>query len=236
MNSMNPISRLLNIFFPSKCPVCGNRSDNHLYNPFCTKCWGSIERYSGPACNICGIPTVSYYTLTCESCINARPPFSKVLYYGIYEGVLKEVIHLLKFNGVKRLSKPLSLMLSDLPIPKTDGIIPVPLHHKRLHQREFNQTATISRHLSENLKIPLMLNVLKKTKETPPQTDVTGKERLKNIKNVFTASEEIKGLDLLVIDDVITTGATVRECAKTLIKAGAKSVTVAALARSMPKL
>lgn len=126
-------------------------------------------------------------------------------------------------------------MLSELPIPKVDGAIPVPLHNKRLHQREFNQTASISRHLSKELKIPLMLHVLKKTKETPPQTDVTGKERLKNIKNVFAASEEIKDLDLLVIDDVITTGATIRECAKALIKAGAKSVTVIALARSMPK-
>lgn len=232
---MKYFANLLNLLFPSKCPVCGNKSDDHLYNPFCTKCWRGIERYSGPACRICGIPTVSPLTITCESCLKTEPPFSRVLYYGIYDVALKEAIHLLKFNGVKRLSKPLSLMLSELPIPKADGIIPVPLHHKRLHQREFNQTASISRHLSKNLKIPLMLDVLKKTKESPPQTDVTGKERLKNIKNVFAASEEIKGLDLLLIDDVITTGATVRECTKALIKAGARSVTVAAVARSMPK-
>jgi ComF family protein len=232
---MKYLGALLNLLFPSKCPVCGNESDNHLYNPFCTKCWRGIEKYSGPACNICGIPTISSLTITCELCLKTKPPFSKVLYYGVYDGVLKEAIHLLKFNGVKRLSKPLSLMLYELSIPKVDGIIPVPLHHKRLCQREFNQTASISRHLSKNLKIPLMLNVLKKSKETPPQTDVTGKERLKNIKNAFTASEKVRGLDLLLIDDVITTGATVRECAKALTKAGAKSVTVAALARSMPK-
>ncbi len=181
------------------------------------------------------MPTISSLTITCGSCLKTKPPFSRVLYYGIYDGALKEAIHLLKFNGVKRLSKPLSLMLSELPIPKADGIIPVPLHHKRLHQREFNQTASISRHLSKKLKIPLMLDVLKKTKETPPQTDVTGKERLKNLKNVFRTYEEINGLDLLLIDDVITTGATIRECAKALIKAGAKSVSVVAVARSMPK-
>ncbi|MDI6728067.1 MAG: ComF family protein [Thermodesulfovibrionales bacterium] len=167
--------------------------------------------------------------------MKTKPPFSKVLYYGIYDGALKEAIHLLKFNGVKRLSKPLSLLLSELPIPEADGIIPVPLHHKRLHQREFNQTASMSRHLSKNLKIPLMLNVLRKTKETLPQTDVTGKERLKNVKNAFKVSSIVEGLNLLLVDDVITTGATVRECAKALIKAGAKSVTVVALARSMPK-
>lgn len=232
---MKNLGNLLNLLFPSKCPVCGNRSDNHLYNPFCTKCWRGIERYSGPACSICGIPTVSSLTITCESCLKTKPPFSKVLYYGIYDGALKEAIHLLKFNGVKRLSKPLGLLLPELPIPEVNGIIPVPMHYKNLKQREFNQTAAISRHLSKELKIPLMLHVLKKIKETPPQTDVTGKERLKNIKNVFRTCGEINGLDLLLIDDVITTGATARECSKALIKAGAKSVTVVALARSMPK-
>jgi ComF family protein len=232
---MKYLGNLLNLLFPSKCPVCGSRSDDHLYNPFCTKCWIGIEKYSGPACNICGIPTVSPLTITCESCLKTRPPFSKVLYYGVYEGVLKEAIHLLKFNGVKRLSKPLGLMLSELQIPNADRIVPVPLNHKNLKQREFNQTASISRHLSKELKIPLMLNALKKTKDTLPQTDVTGKERLKNVKNAFKVSSMVEGLNLLLVDDVITTGATVRECAKALIKAGAKSVTVVALARSMPK-
>ncbi|BCB95093.1 hypothetical protein JZK55_00150 [Dissulfurispira thermophila] len=141
----------------------------------------------------------------------------------------------MKFNGVKRLSGPLSLMLSELPIPKADGIIPVPLHPNRLYKREFNQTASISRHLSKNLKIPLMIDVLKKIKETPPQTDVSGKERFKNIRNAFKVCREINGMNLLLIDDVITTGATIRECSKVLIKAGAKSVVVIALARSMPR-
>lgn len=231
---MKHLSALLNLLFPSKCPLCGNKSDEHLYNPFCARCWKGVERYSGHACNICGIPTVSAITTVCELCLKTPPEFSKVLYYGIYNGVLKEAIHLLKFNKIKRLAIPLGLILSELPIPKAEGIVPVPLHPKRLHQRGFNQTAAISCFLSSKLKIPLMLHTLRKTKDTPPQTNVTGKERFKNIKDAFDASEEIKGLDLLLIDDVITTGATVRECAKALIKAGAKSVTVIALARSMP--
>ncbi|GER93367.1 ComF family protein [Dissulfurispira thermophila] len=229
------VSKLLNIFFSAKCPICGNESDYHLYNPFCTRCWRGIERYSGPACNICGMPTTSNLSTICELCLKKPPAFSKVLYYGIYDGALKEAIHLLKFNGVKRLSGPLSLMLSELPIPKADGIIPVPLHPNRLYKREFNQTASISRHLSKNLKIPLMIDVLKKIKETPPQTDVSGKERFKNIRNAFKVCREINGMNLLLIDDVITTGATIRECSKVLIKAGAKSVVVIALARSMPR-
>ncbi|MBI3592787.1 MAG: ComF family protein [Nitrospirae bacterium] len=228
-------SKVLNLLFPSKCPVCGNKSDSSLYNPLCTACWGVIERYSGPACGICGIPTTSHYTTICESCLKTRPPFSKILYYGIYDGALKESIHLLKFKGIKRLSKPLGLRLSELPVPEADGIIPVPLHQNSLRQREFNQTSAISRHLSKELNILLMPDVLKKDRETPPQTYVDGKGRLKNVKGVFSVSGDIKGLDLLLVDDVITTGATVRECARVLVKAGAKKVTVLALARSMPK-
>ena len=80
-----------------------------------------------------------------------------------------------------------------------------------------------------------MLDILKKDKTTLPQTDVTGKERLKNVKNTFTADKSVNGLRLILVDDVITTGATVYECAKVLKKAGAESITVVALARSMPK-
>ncbi|MDI6801682.1 MAG: ComF family protein [Thermodesulfovibrionales bacterium] len=226
---------LLNLLFPSKCPVCGNHSDSYLYSPICKNCWSGIERYTGPSCGICGTPTVSPHTTTCGNCLKSRPLFSKVLYYGIYDGILKEAIHLLKFNGVKRLSKPLGFLLSELPLPQANGIVSVPLHHSRLWKREFNQTASISRFLSKKLKIPLMPDVIRKIKDTPLQTDVTGKERFQNLKNAFSVSGNVSGLELLLVDDVITTGATVRECAKALKKAGAKSITVAALARSMPK-
>ena len=165
-----------------------------------------------------------------------KPPYAQILYYGIYEGVLKESIHLLKFNSYKRLSKPLASLMSDLPFEKVDGIVPVPLHIKGLQQRGFNQTAALGRHLSKQSGVALMLDVLRKIKETLPQTDVTGKERMKNVKDAFLVSGNVEGLSLLLVDDVITTGSTVMECSRVLMKAGAKSVTVAALARSMPRL
>lgn len=229
-------SNLLNILFPSKCPVCEKSSDSYAHNPICLSCWGEIRKYEGPSCGICGTPTVSQHTTTCKACMEDSPPYAQILYYGIYEGVLKKAIHLLKFNSCKRLSKPLGSLMSDLSLEKADGIVPVPLHIKGLQQRGFNQTAVLGLQLSKALGIPLMPDVLRKVRETPPQTDVTGKERLKNIKNAFSASGDVKGLNLLLVDDVITTGATVSECSRTLRKAGAKSVTVAALARSMPRL
>jgi competence protein ComFC len=232
MSSFEFFDRLLNILFPSKCPTCGGISDSHIYNPICSGCWGKIERYIGYSCSICGIPVISEYATVCENCLKGVP-FKKVLYYGIYEGVLKEAIHLLKFNKIKRLSKPLSTLFLDLPIPQADGLVAVPLYSKKLKEREFNQTALISNALSKELKIPFFSNALFKVKETPPQTGLKREERLKNLKNAFSASEMVKGLDLMLIDDVITTGTTVTECSKALIKAGAKNIYVLALARSM---
>lgn len=228
-----PFSRLLNLFFPSLCPVCSKRSNSYKYNPICSYCWAEIQKYNGAACKVCGIPSVSEQTTICGACLKIRQPFSKILYYGLYEGNLRKAIHLLKFNGIKRLAHPLSRLLLELPIPKADLIIPVPLHLKRLREREFNQTALIGHCLSKELKIQLIINNLIKTRETPPQTSLNRKERLENVKKAFSAYG-ISGADILLVDDVITSGATVRECSQSLAQAGAKSVTVLALAHSTP--
>jgi len=229
-----PLSGLLNLLFPSRCPVCDKPSDSYLYNPVCSDCWSQIQKYSGPACNVCGIPSVSQHITICEACFKTKQPFSKILYYGLYEGTLRKSIHLLKFSGIKRLAKPLSRLLLSLPTPKADLIIPVPLHLKRLREREFNQTALIGYCLSKELKIPIKIDNLIKTKETPPQTSLGRKERLLNVKKAFTSFENVANTDILLIDDVITSGATVSECSASLTKAGAKSVTVLALAHSTP--
>jgi ComF family protein len=230
------LSRLLNLIFPSQCPVCHAVSDSHRHNPLCHSCWTSIERYEGPGCSICGLPTPSPYTGICAECLRSAPSFSKILYYGVYEGSLKESVHLLKFGGIKRLSKPLSDLLLNLPISPCDGIVPVPLHSKKLKEREFNQTALLGRHLSKALKTPLLLNSLKKIRPTKLQTEVSGKDRHSNLKKAYAVTGNVSGKRLLLVDDVITTGATVRECAATLKRAGASNVEVIALARSMPRI
>lgn len=229
------VDRFLDLVFPSVCPVCGNDSDSHAHNPVCTACWNGMTPHSGPECIICGLPVSSEVALHCESCLERPPSFSRIIYYGIYDGTLRKAIHLLKFGGIKRLARPMAELLSGLPIPVADGIVPVPLHSARLRDREFNQTALIGRHLSRVTGMPLLLDVLKKDRETPPQTGVTGKERLKNIRNSFAVTKDVAGLRIVIVDDVITTGATVDECAGVLVKAGAQSVVVVALARSMPR-
>jgi ComF family protein len=155
-----------------------------------------------------------------------------VLNYGLYSDALSEAIHLLKFSGVKRLARPMARLLAELPIPHMDGIVPVPVTGKTLRERGFNQTLLMAKSLSKHLQIPLKIDILSKTKETRPQIGLGARERAVNLKNSFEVRDRLHKTRLLLVDDVMTTGATARECAKTLMKAGAAEVVVITLARS----
>jgi ComF family protein len=160
------------------------------------------------------------------------PPFSKIIPYGLYEGVLAEGIHQFKFHRVRRLSKPLGSFLLCLDIPDADGIIPVPLTKKGLIRRGFNQSLLLAHIIARRTGIALCMESLFKVKETPPQVGLSARERITNLRNAFDVRGNLKDMSLLLVDDVITTGATVRECSRMLMKAGAKEVTVLALARA----
>jgi len=164
--------------------------------------------------------------------MKSRPLFAKVLTYGIYEGALAEAIHQFKFYGLKRLARPLGSLLLSLDIPQTDGIISVPLSIKSLRDRGFNQSLLLARMIAGEIKVPLLMDILFKKKETQPQIGLSARDRRVNIKNAFEIKGDIEGRRLLLVDDVITTGATVTECSKELLKAGAKEVVVIALARA----
>ncbi len=111
------------------------------------------------------------------------PPFSKVINYGLYEGVFSDAIKHLKFHGLKRPAHPLGRLLLNFDLPDVDGILSVPLKVKRLRERGFNQPLLIAKVTSKEIKIPLLMYILFKKKETPPQTDLSAKERLSNLKN-----------------------------------------------------
>jgi ComF family protein len=226
------ISRFLNILYPSKCPLCGNLTDGFIYSPICSSCWSKIDIYKGPSCEICNLPFSSEYSRVCGQCIKNPPPFSMVISYGLYDGVLAEAINQLKFYNVKRLLKPLGRLLLNFDLPEMDGLVPVPLSIRRLRERGFNQSLLIARVISKNIRIPLLMDTLLKVRETPPQTGLSAKERLLNLKNAFVVKGNVEGLRLFLVDDVMTTGATVTECSKQLLKAGAKEVVVLTLARA----
>lgn len=145
---------------------------------------------------------------------------------------MKEAIHLLKFGAVKRLARPLGALLAVLDLPPADFIVPVPLSLEGLRHRGFNQTLLIAREVARRTGMPLETGLLYKKKDTPPQVALSRSARIKNLRAAFGARRALEGGRVLLIDDVITTGATAAECSKTLLKAGAEEVYAASLARA----
>ena len=229
------LNNFLNLLFPETCPICRNPCLNHKTAPICDDCWQSIRRYDGPLCRKCGTPLVSDDSIICGECLKQDPAFEFARSFGIYNDTLRKGINLLKYHGKKRLSRPLSALLIKAGLPDADTVIPVPLHHKRLRKREFNQSALISKYIAEELKSELTLDCLVKVRDTLPQVGLKYKARVKNIKGAFKVSnrELIKDRKIILVDDVVTTGATIRECSNTLKKAGAGGIYVISLAHGM---
>ncbi len=155
--------------------------------------------------------------------------------------LLKKCIHLFKYYGEKKLAKPLGKLMVDYLLKnnefenKFDLIIPVPLHKNDLNKRGFNQSVLLGKVIGDYFSVPVGESVLIKKKLTPFQVNLSRKEREKNILRAFSVEkpEEIKGKNVLILDDVFTTGATVEECAKELMKDRAKNIFVLTLARTV---
>jgi ComF family protein len=154
--------------------------------------------------------------------------------YGIYEGVLADAIHHFRFHKIKRLTRPLGRFLLTIDLSDIDALVPVPLSAGRLRERGFNQSLLLAQVVSRKAGIPTIINGLLKKKDTLPQIGLSAAGRTTNIRGAFSAVGSYGGLLLMLIVDVMTTGAAARECKMELLKAGAASVTVAALARHQP--
>ncbi len=207
----------------------------HKTAPICSECWEGILPHNGPGCQKCGKPFVSGISTKCSDCIQSEPAFESARSFGSYSGTLKKAVNLFKYHGIKRLAEPLSDIMHQISIPSVDAVIPVPLYKKRLRQREFNQSALLAKHTAEHLGIPLIIDSLIKVSDTTPQVGMNSKERFNNIKKAFIIKNRsiIRDRNILLIDDVFTTGATARECSRMLKKAGAQNVYVRTLAHGV---
>ena len=174
----------------------------------------------------------------CGECRVKPPPFDHARAIGRYEGPLRQAIHLLKYRGKLRLKQPLlqlAMAHFDVHFPGTayEAIIPVPLHRERLMRREFNQAAVLARGLAHHLNVPILERLLVRVRSTRPQVELSGSERRQNVRQAFAVTNPaaLENKQVLVVDDVFTTGATLGEVARTLKGAGAAQVDVFALAR-----
>lgn len=232
----------LDLIFPPKCLVCNvplEAKDNYQ---LCPSCLSGITYIKSPLCTLCGIPFKSEdgSNHLCGECLTSKRYFTKARSIGLYERTLLKAIHLFKYNGKIHLASPLSHMLSDsvsqlFDIKSVDLLIPVPLHPKRLKERGFNQALLLARVLKKKYNKDLATRILKRSRWTEPQVNLSGKARRKNVKGSFIISNPmaVKEKNILLLDDVYTTGATINECGRTLLKAGANEVYVLTLARSV---
>ncbi len=174
-------------------------------------------------------------------CRRAAPPFQRAVAYGAFDGVLRELIHLLKYRQVKPAAALLGTLIQEAlagaALPDSLLVVPVPLFKRKLRERGFNQAEEIARGFVSRCasrSIQLETSSLVRTRQTVSQTGLTRHQRRANVRGAFAAvkPERIAGRSILVIDDVMTTGTTVGECARVLLRAGAKQVFVATVARA----
>lgn len=232
---------LLHVIFPTACAGCQNPLWDDPVPFFCRRCWDWLKPIPGPVCPRCGRPFASPTALLhspthqCGAC-RARPmALTQIWSIFPYQPPLKEAITLFKYRGKLSLTQPLAqAMVEALPtLPILDAIIPVPLHPQRLREREYNQSLLLADRLSHHTGIPLLLGSLLRIRPTVPQTSLSRKERLTNLRRAFSVAKpvHIQGKRILLVDDVLTTGTTLHECAKTLRRAGSGPVYGLTLAR-----
>ena len=254
---------LFSVLFPSDCRICGEPQLNISTLPVCPDCLAGIHPLRGKFCSICGERVLSSYAETdpeglrrCPVCRRIDRPFDRAVAYGSYDGGLRELVHLLKYNGVRPAAKVLGRMLADVfsalepefEQARLDRgmfdqqpvlVIPVPLYKIRRRQRGFNQAELIARAALKfhpvRERMQLAPELLQRTRDTHSQIGLTSHQRRENLRGAFAATRaaEVTGREVILVDDVYTTGTTATECARVLRRAGARRVWVATVARTL---
>lgn len=232
---------IADLAFPKICLSCKsklNASDNEGY--ICAPCRAKIKRNIPPFCLACGrhLEKRNLNKSICPGCLRKRLHFDRAFSPCLYEGVVKDLIHEFKYKGKDYLGKSLSKIMIefieeyDLPIDLLDLIIPMPLHKTRLREREFNQAEILSRDIASEFGVSLEPELLIRHRFTETQTGLPVGNRFANVRESFSVPKDsgLKNKNILLVDDVLTTGATSSEAARTLKDSGANIVFVLTLA------
>jgi len=240
---MDLFRRIVDLLLPASCTYCNGPLRGSLVPGFCPSCWADLATLRGPACPCCGRPFASPEALSaspgheCRTCRAEPPVFDQAVAAGLFEGQLREAIHRYKYTPLRALGRPLaSWMAGSIVLTRQiDAVMPVPLHRSRLRQRGFNQALLLAKGVADRFNLALRYDDLVRIRPTRPQVELTGRERSTNVQGAFAlrCPDAVRDLHILIIDDVLTTGSTMNECARVLKDAGAATVTAFTLARTM---
>ncbi len=235
---------VLDLVYPALCPACGVALGVARRDPLCGACWAGVTRIGPPSCARCGLPFLTFGDDgarwpggLCAGCAAEPPAYDYARAAAIYAGPLREAVHALKFERRRALAAPLADLIAEqclagLPAP-VDALVPVPLGPARERERGFNQATLLAERLATAVAAPVRPRWLTRARPTQPQSDLGAAERRLNVRNAFAASTAVAGRHVIVVDDVLTTGATAADCARALKAAGARMVGVLAVARAL---
>lgn len=234
---MKLIPIISNIILPPRCGLCGGAvQTNHA---LCGTCWEQLVIINPPQCGICAEPLPQNIEdgQICAACIATPPNYDQHLTMFDYHSSVRKLITRYKFyNGLYLRPLMLQWMLQKIsPLADDiDMVIPVPLHWRRIIKRTYHHTALLAKPIAKDIGAEYAPNLLKRVKHTPPQVGLTRKRRQKNMIGAFKTPKPnlLKNQTILLIDDVMTTGATIESCSKILRKAGADRVIILTLAKN----
>jgi ComF family protein len=228
----------LSLIYPPHCAICG--VDTVAGEHLCDGCIAKTRRIEAPFCRTCSQPFDGAITgeFTCQNCADRQLHFDCAVAPFMSRGSVRELIHRFKYDRQFYLRHPLAALAAEgltdarLTVAPIDAFVPVPLHHARYRERNFNQADEIARLLSRRTGTPV-LRALRRIRYTSTQTILDRHERMENLRNAFRVRHSAAVLQrhLVLVDDVFTTGSTVDECARVLRRAGAASVRVLTIAR-----
>jgi ComF family protein len=229
-NTCLKIKHLLkNVLFPQSCMLCKCSRAEEV--GICLACLKDLSWLSNASCPQCGLS--SHLSLHCGACLSVSPYFDETKALFSYDFPINAVIQQYKYQHQLSLAHTFAaLMLKHFKLKDTDLIIPMPLHPKRLKERGFNQSLEIAKLLSTSLNIPSR-HVCERIKFSPPQASLPIKDRVNNMKDAFICNEDLTGQNIILIDDVMTTGASLNALAKAVKAKGASHVECWLIARTL---
>ncbi len=230
---------IINLLYPALCRACSKKIDRFDRN-ICPDCVGRIKERLPPFCVKCGRHLIGDPGLidTCADCKNEAPYFDRAWSAYYYDGILKDLIHDFKYKKITSLSTDFTALIVNFMKKYAVGkdcqmILSIPMHPDRLFKREINHSDVMARALGKTTGIPYSENTLIKTKDTSLQSKLKRNARIKNLHSSFSLKNAgiVRGKNILLVDDLFTTGSTVNECSRLLKSRGAGYIEVITLAR-----